>query len=93
MTDLTDAQKAARTARRIEILGRISGSGEITDQGAEAASSLAKAIEVFEWGDGTAADGSLRRKLTAPLLGSGATKMVDVVSAAQAQLDALSDFN
>lgn len=88
---LTDAQKAARTSRCHDILQRINGSGEAANP--DDAIGLAKAIEKFEFGDGTGADGARRKALTMPLLGSGTTKMADVVAAAQAQLDAFGKFD
>lgn len=87
---LTKEQKTARTTRRHEILTRISGSGQVNP---EAAPALAAEIESFEWAAGDAAEQERRRNVIAPLLGSGAVKMGDVLPRATAALAALSKFD
>lgn len=86
---LTAEQKAARTSRRMDILTRVAGSGELTG---DAAAQLARDIETFEWASGDEAEAARRRAVVAPLLGSGAVRMQDIVSKATASLATLDDF-
>lgn len=88
---LTEPQKAARTARRSEILIRVKGSGDITDPAEQA--KVAAAIETFEYAGGDDALAATRKSVTTSLLGSGAVRMGEIVKVAGEQLAALSDFS
>lgn len=86
---LTDEQKTARSTRRMEILTRVTGSGEAA---AEAATKLAVDIETFEWANGDAEEAARRRAVVAPMLSSGAVRMAEIIAKAKASLSAMVDF-
>ncbi|MEO7221126.1 MAG: hypothetical protein ABIY37_01500 [Devosia sp.] len=87
---LTKEQKEARGARRMEILARITSSGEVTDP--SKASALAAEIETFEWAEGDETAGGLRRAVVGPMLSQGYVKISDIVAKATASLAAIHDF-